>query len=171
MEKLPKNVNILLIADLPGRATLLHDLMRNAGISGTIRRLSANRSAIDGARQSGAFKSKPLPELIFFDYSNPDARTTSILKKIAFHSIKPEVPIVLMVSPESEALLDSGQIDGGGSVMFSATPLPAFIRKMHVDQRKTFFKALRTLYQFGPILVRTPETALHLTSDGLAKSA
>jgi len=82
------------------------------------------------------------------------------LREIAFGQGKAGVPVILLTSPESQKLLDAGEIDGGQAVMFTPTALPSFVGKMRNGGRKSFFKALRTLYQFGPILVRTPEKFL-----------
>ena len=169
MAKPANDVNVVLIADIASRATMLHDIMARAGVDGVIRRLSADNSAIDCVRQSGAYQHETPPDLYLFDYSSPDSVITSVLKEIAFCSEKPEAPVILMVSPKSQLMLDAGEIDDGMSVMLSPTSLPSFVRKLRVGRRKLFFRALRTLCEFGPILVRTPETALR--KQKLAMSA
>jgi hypothetical protein len=56
-------------------------------------------------------------------------------------------------------LLDTGNIGGNKAIMFSPTSLSSFVRKMKNGKRSSFFKALNTLYQYGPILVRLPESS------------
>ena len=153
-------IDVVLIADRPGRATLLRDMMQNKGVSGVIRRLAPGDRAIQRAQQKGEFRRTALPDLFFFDFSNPDKRKISVLREIAFGRNKAKVPVVLLTSPESEALLDSGDIDGGGAVMLTPTSLSGCIDRMRVGKRRAFFKALRIFYEFGPILVRTPEHVL-----------
>ncbi|NIM22556.1 MAG: hypothetical protein GTN64_09115, partial [Candidatus Latescibacteria bacterium] len=68
-------------------------------------------------------------------------------------------------------LLQDGRIDDTEAVMFSPTSLPSFIGKMKNGKRATFFKALNTLYEYGPILVRLPVTARHLDRGISALSA
>lgn len=152
---------MVLVADRPCRANMMRDVMREAGISGVIRRLSPGSDAIDCARQTGTYRDRNLPDLIVFDYAYPDKHRTQILKQIAFGSDKSSAPVILLTSPVSQWLLESGEVDGGDAVMFSPTALAAFVRKMALDRRAAFFKALRTLYQFGPILVRTPAAILN----------
>ena len=165
------DVNVVLIADNTCRATMLHNIMQQAGVSGVIRRLPADSSAINCVRQTGAYRHKTLPDFFLFDYSRPDAETTALLKEITFSGERPEAPVILLVSPKSQAMLDAGEIDDGDSVMLSPTSLPSFIRKMRVGRRKLFFRALRTLYQFGPILVSTPQTELRKRHRKLAMTA
>lgn len=171
MDSLDENVNVVLIADRPSRAKMLRDLMQQAGVSGVIRRLAPGEPAIDCARQSGSYHEKPLPDLIIYDYAHPDKHCTLILKNIAFGAGRSSVPVILLTSPESQTLLESGEIDGGNAVMFSPTGLAAFIGKMESKRRQMFFKALHTLYQFGPILVRTPSVVLRQDRREMAVSA
>ncbi|HNP63879.1 MAG TPA: hypothetical protein PKH39_08055 [Woeseiaceae bacterium] len=153
-------IDIVLIADRPGRATMLHDIMQDSGVCGTIRRLTPGDRAIQRVRQTGEFRRVPLPDLIFFDFSNTDKHNIAVLREIAFGPKKSTVPVILLTSPETEALLDSGDIDGGGAVMLTPTSLSTCAERMRTGNRKAFFKALGIFYEFGPILVRTPEPVL-----------
>jgi response regulator RpfG family c-di-GMP phosphodiesterase len=157
VQAVQKDVNLVLIADNPDRASMLRDTMEKIGINGVIRRLSPGAPAIDCARKTGAYHQKELPDLILYDYSNPSEQNTSVLRDIAFGNERARVPIVLLTSPGSQDLLDTGEIDGNKAVMFSPTSLRSFVGKMKADKRTSFFKALDTLYQYGPILVRMPE--------------
>lgn len=153
-------IDLVLIADRPGRATLLHDLMHDNDVTGIIRRLAPGDRAVHRVRQTGEFRHTPLPDLFFFDFSNPDNLQTAVLRKIAFGRNKSTVPVVVMTSPETEALLDRGDIDGGEAVMLTPTSLAACINRLRSTKRRAFFKAMRIFYEFGPILVRTPEHVL-----------
>lgn len=160
MTQVKDDINLVLIADQPNRATTLHDLMQDSGVDGVIRRMAPGKNAIDCIRQTGLYRDKSLPDLFICDFSTPDKRNTSLLKEIAFGDNKAPVPVIVLTSPDSAAMLDSGAIDGGEAVMFSPTVLTSFVQKMHNGGRRSFFKALRTLYQFGPILVQTPDSLL-----------
>lgn len=160
MQRMKDDINLVLIADRPGRARLLHDLMRDEDVSGTIRRITPGDRAIHRVRQTGEFRHTALPDLFFFDFSNPDKLKISVLREIAFGQNKSSVPVVVLTSPESEALLDSGDIDGGKAVMLTPTSLTACIHRLRSSKRKEFFKAIGIFYEFGPILVRTPERVL-----------
>jgi len=155
------DIDLVLIADQPNRAIALHDLMQNSGVNGVIRRVSPGKGAVDCVRQTGRYRDKSLPDLFICDFSAPDKRKISLLREIAFGDNKASVPVIVLTSPDSAAMLDSGEIDGGKAVMFTPTALTSFVDKMRNGGRRSFFKALRTLYQFGPILVRTPDELLN----------
>lgn len=171
MQQTENGVNLVLIADNPGRASMLRDTMEDTGINGVIRRLAPGAPAIDCARKAGAYQKKTLPDLILFDYSEPDERNTSVLRDIAFSSERARVPVVLLTTPASQDLLDTGDVDGDQAVMFSPTSLKSFVSKLKLDKRKSFFRALATLYQYGPILVRIPDTAIQYEHYPTALSA
>jgi len=155
-----KNINLVLIADNPDRASMLRDTMERTGISGVIRRLMPGTPAVNCARKSGAYREKQLPDLILFDYADPSEKNTSVLRDIAFGNDRSRVPVVLLTSPISQELLDTGNVGGNEAIMFSPTSLSSFVGKMKNGKRSSFFKALNTLYQYGPILVRLPESSL-----------
>lgn len=153
-----KDVNLILIADNPQRASMLRDTMEQTGIRGVIRRLSPGAPAVDCARRSGAYRDKKMPDLILFDYVSPDEKTTSILRDIAFGKQRARVPVILLTSERSQELLNTDEIAANDAIMFSPTSLASFISKMKAEKRSSFFRALDTLFQYGPILVRTPES-------------
>lgn len=160
MTALDHDIDVVLIADRPGRASLLHDVLQEAGVTGVIRRITPGAQAVHCARQTGSYRNKALPDLFFVDFAEPDPKKISVLRKIAFGQDKSRVPVILMTSPKSQEMLDAGVIDGGKAVMFMPTPLNSFVGEMHQSGRECFFKALRTLFLYGPILVRTPEDVL-----------
>ena len=171
MREREEGVELVLIADDPQRATLLRDTMRKNGINGVIRRLSPGPAAIACARNTGAYADKGLPDLVVYDYSDPTEHNTGVLRDIAICNERSRVPVVLLTSPTSLDLLETGDVDGDTAVMFSPTSLPSFIRKMQAAKRKSFFRALNTLYQYGPILVRLPEACLGYGRHALALTA
>ena len=171
MQSMRKDVDLVLIADDPQRAAMLRDTMEKIGIRGVIRRLSPGAPAIDCARKSGAYRDKDMPDLILFDYADPDEETTSTLRDIAFSNQRARVPIVLLTSDSSQELLNTGTIADSDAIMFSPTSLTSFVAKMKIEKRSSFFKALDTLFQYGPILVRTPESWLRRKYNQIALSA
>lgn len=164
-------VELVLIAEDPQRAAMLRDTMRKHGINGVIRRLAPSAAAVDCARHAGPYAKRGLPDLIVFDYSDPTEHNSSILRDIAFCNERSSVPVVLLTSPWSQDLLDTGDVDGDTAVMFSPTSLVSFVRKMQASKRKSFFQALHTLYQYGPILVRVPDAFLQHGQHSMAMSA
>lgn len=165
------DLNLVLVADRPGRSQLLCEQLQHAGVNGVIRRMPYGGDAIACAKRNGNYRWRPAPDLVIFDYSHADEYSTDILRQLAFGEDKAKVPVVILTSPNSQAELDDGKVDGGDAVMFSPTALEAFIKKMRSDNRSRFFKALKTLYQYGPILVRTPRWVLEQDLQELALSA
>ena len=171
MRKVDNGVELVLIAENADRATMLRDTMRKNGINGMIRRIAPSAAAIDCARRCGAYRDKAPPDLVVFDFSDPTEHNIAILRDIAFCSDRSRVPVVLLTSPCSQDLLDTGDVDGDSAVMFSPTSLVSFVRKMQSNKRKSFFQALDTLYQYGPILVRVPDRFLGYAQQRIAMSA
>ncbi len=171
MQMSPNGINLVLIAQDSARASMLRDTMARFGIDGVIRRIGPGAPAVACARQQGSYCEKPLPDLFFLDFTAPTEEDISVLKAIAFGEQRTQVPVVLITSSDSQDLLENGTVAEDSAVMFSPTSLTSFIRKMKTDKRPSFFKALHTLYQYGPILVRSPESALRCNSHLAALSA
>ena len=161
MTETEKDINLILIADDPGRANALRESLQVAGISGVIRRVTPGERAVDCARRKGPFGTCDTPDLILFDYEDPDEDKTTVLTEIAFSPERTEIPVVLLTSPESQELLDSGDVGDDKAVMFTPTSLSSFIDKMRNGHREVFLKAVRTLYEYGPILVSMPRQIAH----------
>lgn len=171
MQMSVNDINLVLIAENSARASMLRDAMARSGVDGVIRRIDPGTPAVDCARQKGPYREKPLPDLFFLDFTEPTDESISVLRAIAFGDKRAAVPVVLITSDYSQDLLDSGTVDEQSAVMFSPTSLSSFIRKMRLDKRPSFLKALRTLFQYGPILVRSPGSAVRYDSGIAALSA
>lgn len=156
-----KDINLVLIADNPGCAETLRDALEIKGINGTIRRVAPGGRAVDCARHTGKFSRSERPDLILFDFAEPNDKTSSVLNEIAFCDERPDVPVVLLTSAESQELLDTGNVGNDKAIMFSPTSLSSFVGKMKNGHRDIFFGALRTLYSYGPILVSMPGHPAH----------
>lgn len=159
MRGIEKDINLVLIADDQGRASILRSMMEKFGINGVIRRINPGENAIDCARKAGPYREKSLPDLIFFDFTDPNEESIAVLREIAFGHKRARVPVVLLTSNASLGVLDDDRVSDPTAIMFSPTSLPSFVGKMKNGKRSAFFRALDTLYQYGPILVRLPESA------------
>ena len=156
-----RDINLVLIGDDPGCANTIRETLQVAGISGIIRRVKPGDRAVDCARCQGSFETADHPDLILFDYEEPNEGKTEVLNEIAFCAERAEIPVVLLTSPESQELLDNGDVGDDKAVMFTPTTLTSFINKMRNGHREVFFKAVRTLYEYGPILVSMPRHVAH----------
>ncbi len=156
-----KDINLVLIGDDPGCANTIRESLQVAGISGIIRRVTPGERAVDCARRKGSYEAADTPDLIFFDYEEPDEDKTTVLNEIAFCPERARIPIVLLTSPESQELIDNGDVGDDKAVMFTPTSLSSFVEKMRKGHRDVFLKAVRTLYEYGPILVSMPRHVTH----------
>lgn len=168
MSEKARPIDIVLVADKKGRAEMLRIELEAAGVTGNIRRLDPAGGAVDCARQGGRYRHRPLPDLFIFDYSHPDEYKTTILIKIAFGSEKTKAPVVLLTSPDSTESLQAGEVDDGKAIMFWPTRLESFCKKLEPRNQNHLLKSLRTLYEFGPILLKTPEKILQEDARELA---
>ena len=156
-----KDINLVLIGDDPDCANTIRESLQVAGISGIIRRVTPGERAVECARRKGSYQAADTPDLILFDYEEPDEDKTTVLNEIAFCPERAQVPVVLLTSPESQELIDKGDVGDDKAVMFTPTSLTSFIEKMRNGHRDVFLKALRTLYKYGPILVSMPRQIAH----------
>lgn len=154
--KANNNLDLLLIADDAYRVAMLRDAIRKAGLNCTIRRLGQTKKASAYLGRVKPYENTPLPDLVLFDIADSDPSTVSIAKDIAFGKRRSEVPVILMTSPASESLLESGELDGGKATMFASRALETLLGKLVGRKRHGFLRALATLYQYGPILARQP---------------
>lgn len=155
------DINLVLIGDDPGCANTIRTSLQVAGISGTIRRVYPGERAVECARRKGSYQAVDSPDLILFDYEKPDDDKTTILNEIAFCPDRTRIPVVLLTSPKSQKLINNGDVGDDNAVMFTPTSLKSFVDKMRNGHRDVFLKAVRTLYEYGPILVSMPRHIAH----------
>lgn len=160
MNDLIERVNVVLISDRHDRTSLLKESLQRAGVVSSVTSVSPNKALLARARQSGVHKSDPLPHFFLFDYTNPTTSITDVLRQLAFGKLKTAAPVLVMTSPESQRYLDSGDIDGGKAIMSSPTGFHTLGRKLRFSNRPKYFKALRIFYEYGPILIRAPQSLL-----------
>ncbi len=164
-------ITIVLIADDRYRIALLRRAVRDAGVACSIYRVPLTTGARAFLRQKSRDGSTVTPDLVLCDFASVDAAVCRAVKSVAFGSQRSPVPVVLLTSEASEAMLDSGELDEGAATMFSARPLEFIIGKLADGGRRAFLRALATLYQYGPILARQPDNFLHCANDEAELSA
>lgn len=148
-----ERIQLLLIADNPEKAAMLSEALQQAGVNGSLLHLRPGKNAIDCARQSGACSNKPALDMILFDFTEPNDNNTAVLREMAFSKRRARIPVGLLTNPSSEHLLHAENICGDKAIMFSPTPLSSFVAKMRGERRADFFKAIATLYEYGPVLI------------------
>lgn len=167
MSNAEKTLDVMLIADDAYRVAMLRQCMRTSGLSCTIRRMGASKKASAYLNRRQPYEKIPMPDIVMFDLAEMDPQMIDILQDVAFGEQRSSVPVVLLTSPSSESLLESGEIDEGRATMFSPRSLPTFLQKLTGRRRRGFLRALRTLYEYGPILARQPAHFLERRGDAL----
>jgi DNA-binding NarL/FixJ family response regulator len=166
-----ETVNALLISDCQDCAALLHQAMESDGINGNIHRIDAHIDGLGRIRELCRDKSSRRPDFIVYDLADPTPRQTELLTKLAFGAGRSPVPVVVLTSPDSEKLLQSGNVDGGNSVMFSAISLDNLVATLRNKRRSRFLRTLSVIYAIGPILVQAPSVLFAQEDNHLALTA
>lgn len=164
-------LTIVLIADDTYRTALLRRAIRDAGVACTIHRVPLTTGAPAFLRQKLPDGSTTTPDLVLCDFADIESGVCRTVRAVAFGSQRSDVPVILLTSRASEDVLDSGELDEGQATMFSARPLEFIVRKLAGDDCEAFLRALRTLYRYGPVLARQPDTFLDRCDDGTELSA
>lgn len=158
MKSAKQFINIVVITDDSERAAKLGRFLENNGISVCLNSIEQRRKAVAYIQQEGPRSIAPCPDLIMFDFSEPQARVLSLLQDTVFGKTAPAAPMILLTSRSSEQLLKSGAVSCGNATMFEPKTLTSFVRKIHEHRRDRFLRAVSVLNDLGPILVRLPES-------------
>lgn len=153
-------LTIVLIADDTLSIAMLRRAVRAAGIACTLHRVPPTAGARAFLRPKTPGGARTAPDLVLCDFAATDAASCSTVRAVAFGRQRSPAPVVLLTTDASEAVLESGELDGGKATMFAARPLPFILGKLGGEGRRAFLGALTTLYQYGPILARHPRAFL-----------
>ncbi|NNC76743.1 MAG: hypothetical protein HKN77_02200 [Woeseiaceae bacterium] len=164
-------LQILLIADDKFRIAMLRRAIRDTDLKCSITRLAQTHTARAFLNSKQLTEGKQRPDLVLLDMGNDDASALKTASAVALGPGRSPVPVVLLTSAVTEALLQSGELDDGKSTMFSSRPLPLFLEKLAGGSRQGFLQALETLYQYGPVLARLPEHFFRSSDDSTQLSA
>lgn len=167
----PSPITMVLIADDSYRIALLRRAVRDAGVACTIYRVPLTTGAPAFLKPKAPDGTAAAPDLVLCDFASIDANVCRTVKAVAFGSQRSPVPVVLLTSKASEDLLDCGELDEGAATMFSARPLQFVLQKLAGDGRQAFLRALATLYQYGPVLARQPDSFLDCSDEKTELSA
>jgi DNA-binding NarL/FixJ family response regulator len=163
-----ESVNTLLVSDCLDFAAHLRKSMESDGITGNIHRIDARPGALTRIREVCRDRSSRRPDFIVFDLSDPEPQYLDLLAGLAFGRGRSSVPVVVLTTPESEALLQSGAVDGGSAVMFSSISLQTLVATLRNKRRSRFLRSLSVIYALGPILVQAPAALLRHNGEQLA---
>ena len=148
---------ILLLADDAKRITMLRRSFRDNGLTCRINRLGLGKKAADFLHRQPPERPEMLRKLVLFDFAEASPQTLDLARDVAVGQDRSPCPVVLMTSPDTESMLEAGELDDGEATMFKARTLDTFLQKLVGGRRQNFLEALLTLYQYGPILARLPD--------------
>ncbi|MDX1515258.1 MAG: hypothetical protein R3288_00385 [Woeseiaceae bacterium] len=153
-------LTLVLVADDAYRIAMLRGAIQAAGIAGRLQRVGRTQKTCEWLGSDARQSRKSSPQLVLYDFADIDERSRRVAEQLAFGDARSIAPLVLLTSPASEALLDSGELDQGRATMFAPRPLGAMLQKLAGADAAAFLQALATLYAYGPILARQPSRFL-----------
>ena len=165
-----ESIELAIIGDDAKRLALLRQEISRYDASCEIRTLDASQAAFMKHGPSGQ-NAVDTADVLLIDFAGPETATLSWVQAIACGRKRARTPVVIMTSDDSEELLRNALDDNGKATMFSPTPFSTFMVGLLQKNRDRLLKALNTLYQFGPILVRLPSSAVPNVTQSTALSA
>ena len=147
-------------------ASLKRDVI-GAGLDADLRLKTAGHTAAAALRRLKTDPGKP--HIVFLDFTADTLLARRMLRSIAFGEKRSPAILAVMTLPKTEALLQSGDVDGGEATMFSATSMSGILEKLAGPAAHRMLHSLAVLNRFGPVLVRVPE--YYASSDNSRASA
>lgn len=164
-------LDILLIADDAVRIAALRQRMTQSGLCCSVHRVGFGKQATSYLHRRTPYQQAVRPDLVFCDLAKLTPEALNLVRSAALGPERASAPFVLLTSAQSEERLEAGEIDGGKATMFVARTLEIFLKKLAGSRRDAFLQALRTLYGYGPIMLRLPEELSGQNGNGSQLSA
>ena len=170
MSRQKRNIRLTIIGDNVRRLALLRQEISRYDASCERQTLDAAQASLGKPATQGqsAFEAA---DVLLVDFAGPETARLSLVHALAFGRKRALTPVVIMTSEESERLLRNSTGKKDKPTMFTPTPFSAFMTGLLQEKRRRLVKALNTLYQFGPILVRLPSSAIPDITEHTALSA
>lgn len=157
MNENERSLKILLIEDSPQRLDLVRQALKQGGISCRLHTVGTGTDALNYLKKEAPFTNAPDPDLVLFDYSQPQSRYLKLIDKIKTSEDFAGLPFAVLTRPESEEILEEKYAPSGKCVMFSPIELDAFLRIMHSVRRDRFMNAVALIGDLGLVLVRASD--------------
>lgn len=148
-------LKITLVSDESYRLACLQGCMRAAGLSAELSLRKPGHATAAALRRKRLDKTGP--ELVLLDFTRDDVVARRMLKSIAFGEKRSRAAVGILTSPETERLLEAGEIDGGEATMFSPTRVDVLLGKLTNGKALTMLRSIGVLNQYGPVLIRARE--------------
>ncbi len=156
---MPKNtdaIRLLLISPSQARAELLSRMLQQHQLKTELKVVRPSKNVVASVRRTAASPAYRPFDVILLDLAAASNEMLGALGELAFGIDRVLAPTVLLTDETSEAMLDSGRLQTGDTIMFTPTSLPSFLGRMRQVPRDKLLHALSTLSGIGPILVRLP---------------
>lgn len=158
-----RNLKIILVSDQSIRVARLKNELASAGVQASLVLKPPNHATAALLRRLTESKARP-DCLVLVDFTEDSVLSRRMLKSIAFGDRRCRAVVGVLTAPETEELLESGEIDGGEATMFSATDIGVLARKLAGRACQEVMHSMSVLNQYGPILIRTQQDE-HAISD------
>lgn len=156
---MPRNteaIRLLLISPSQVRPELLSRMLQQHQLKTELAVVRPSKNTVASVRRTAASPANRPFDVILLDLAAVSNEMLGALTELAFGIDRVLAPTVLLTDETSEAILDSGRLQTGDTVMFAPTSLPSFLGKMRQVPQDRFLHALSMLSAIGPILVRLP---------------
>ena len=152
-----RSLKILLIEDSPRRLDLIRQALKRGGISCRLHTVGTGADALNYLKKEAPFNNAPEPDLVLFDFSQPQSRYLKLIDRIKTTEEFSGLPFAVLTRPESEEALEEKYAPSGKCVMFSPIELDAFLRIMQTVRRDRFMNAVALIGDLGLVLVRASD--------------
>ena len=156
MPKNAESIRLLLISPSQARAELLSRMLQQQQLKTVLDVIRPSRSAVASVRRTVACGANCPFDVLLMDLAAAGKEMLGVLSELTFGIDRVSTPTVLLTDETAEAMLESGQLKTGDSIMFAPTSLPSFLGKMRQVPQHKFLHALSKLSGIGPVLVRLP---------------
>ncbi len=165
MARQQQRLNILLVEDDPSRATLVRNALAASQIRCLLHTVGAGSNVLTYLRHQKPFDEAPTPDLVLFDFADPEQRLLKIVDRIKADVSLRDIPVVLLTGPDSEQMLEDVYRNGKDCIMFSPIELEDFLRAMQSFNIEQFLRAVKLIENLGFVLVRVPATFVQQQHD------
>ena len=149
-----KILKIVLVSEQSIRVAGLKNELARAGVDANLILKPPNHSTAALLRRFTESKAQP-DCLVLIDFTEDSVLSRRMLKSIAFGDKRCRAVVGVLTAPDTEELLESGEIDGGEATMFSPTEIGVLARKLAGRACQEVLHSMSILNQYGPILIRT----------------
>ncbi len=146
------SIDALLMTNDPELANRLAPDSPGLRIAETLRPTKRGLAAVRKLEASGSARL----DVILFDFRRPTGRGLDLAIQLVCAPRAARIPVIWLITPESEQLLDSRELECCDTTSFAPIALDHFMLKLAQHREQRFLRALALLYELGPILVRVP---------------